>query len=198
MSPPQHAHKVDREPALEIFFLRNRRAAHRMPHRNRVEHEVGRENAERENEERGVWRHHAGLRRGGREVQVHGAGDEAIEKRHQHAAHDRKDDTLAHPGFSGFSGISGFSGFSGFQPIRHRVAQNRRDNQRDAAEQHHGVALWRTDVVDHHAENERETDAHRERHAHPRKRQVLPASFWVLPQLPQQNMVTTQNATASA
>ena len=155
------ADQVDREAALEVFFLGYRLAGDREAHGDGVEDEVGGEDAQREDEEGRIRRHLAGFRSGDFEVHVHGPCDEAVEEGHQDTADDGKDDALA----DAFGAAGAFRGVR-FQFVGESVAENGDDDQSYAAKKQDGVALRLDNVVDDNAQDEGQADAYGESHAH--------------------------------
>lgn len=139
---------MDRESALEVFFLGDGFAGDREAHGDGVEDEVGGEDAKREDEEGRIRRHLAGFRSGGFEVHVHGSCDEAVEEGHQDTADDGKDDALADA-----FGAAGAFGSVRFQFIGESVAEDGDHDEGHAGENKHGIALGGDYVVDHDAEN---------------------------------------------
>ena len=90
----QYADKMDWDAAFEPVGSLDGIARDRLFHHDRVEHEVRRQHAEREDEERRIGRHAPGRRRGICEVHVDDAVDERREPAHEKAGADGKPETL--------------------------------------------------------------------------------------------------------
>ena len=83
--------------------------------------------------------------------QVHRGRDEAVEERHDDSGRDRDADPL------GRYFLRTFQHF----PVRHAVEHDRHDDQHDAEEDKQRLAFRLAEVVDQHAQHERQSDTYR-------------------------------------
>ncbi len=132
-------------------------ADERMPHGQSVEYEIRQQHAHREDEYRRVGRQHT-LGRVLEVVEVHCRSDETIEHRHQRTGRNGQHQPLAVAAARLSAAVHTGRGQT--------VAHYRRDDQRDASEQHHRIALGSAEPVDEDAEHKRKTHAQRKCHGH--------------------------------
>ena len=157
----QHAHKVRGQRAAEVLAVADGRSDEGTAHGVGVEGEVAQQHADREDEDRRIGRQHAG-RRGREVVEVHRRRDEPVEERHQHARHDGQYDAFAVLGRR----VAALA----HAPRGDAVADNCDNDERNAQEEHDGIAFRRSDVVDDDAQHQRESHAQREGHRKPGQR----------------------------
>ena len=127
-----------------------------MFHRNRIKYKCAQENTDGKNEECRIGCHFP--RRGRRKVHIHGSGDETVEKCHQHTADHSKRDSFHRNLFP--ARLLDLIGIG--------IHQNGNRNQENTAEKNPRIPFGRSDVVDDHTENQRQSDSHRKRNRHPR------------------------------
>ena len=138
--------------AFEIGVVTDRRTDEGPFHDERVEDEVAQQNAHREDEDRRIGRQHAGG--GGFEVvEVHRRGHEAVEERHQDAGQHRQQNA--------FAVLRRGTRLLPDPSRSDSVADDGDDDQHHAEEQNDGVALRRSQVIDDHAQHQRQTHAQR-------------------------------------
>ena len=158
---------MGRKAALEVVAVGDGLPVEGAFHHPRIEDEVARQHAQREDEDRRIGRQHA-RRRILEMIQIHRSRDEAVEERHQHAGHDRQRDALAELRTLRTAAL---------HPLRgDAVADDRRNDQRHAQKQDDGIAFGRTHVVDDDAQHQCQSDTQRKgdrqpRHGHRRREQ---------------------------